>query len=109
MKRVVLGVAALIVSAMFCAPLFAQDQVAKGKTVFEKEKCSMCHTATKNSLEEVGSKLTADQIREWISNPKAAAEKYKSTAKPPMLQRYEKLDKADVDALVAYLETKKKK
>jgi cytochrome c2 len=90
---------------MFASPLVVQAKAADGKAVFAREKCSMCHTATKNSLEDVGTKLTADQIREWIVTPKVAAEK----AKVKPLMPAKNLSKDDLDALVAYLETMKKK
>ncbi len=106
MKRLVLIVMALAVAIMFCAPLYAQDKAADGKKVFEREKCTMCHNAKMNSLEGVGTKLTADQIREWIENPTAAAEKSKTTMKMKMPAK--KLSKEDVDNLVAYLQTMKK-
>jgi cytochrome c2 len=105
MKRLVLLVVAGIIAVMFCAPLYAQD-AANGEKVFAREKCGMCHTATRNSLKDVGSKLTADQIKEWIKNPKQAAANAKSTAKPPM-RSFEKLADKDVNDLVAYLQTMK--
>jgi cytochrome c2 len=106
MKRALLLTVAVIVAIMVCRPLFAQDKAAEGKKVFEREKCSMCHTATRNSLADVGSKLTADQIREWLVNPKAAAAAAKVTPKP-MMRSFEKLSKEDQDALVAYVQTMK--
>ena len=105
MKRLVLIVVALMVGLMFCAPLYAQDKAAEGKKVFDREKCGMCHTAKSNSLEGVGTKLTADQIREWIENPTVAAEKSKTTMKMKMPAK--KLSKEDLDNLVAYLQTMK--
>jgi cytochrome c553 len=106
MKRLVLMVVAVVVGIMLCAPLYAQGSAADGKKGFDREKCSMCHNAKMNSLEGVGTKLTADEIREWIENPTAAAQKAKSTSKMKMPQK--KLSKADVDNLVAYLQTLKK-
>jgi hypothetical protein len=52
----------------------------------------------------VGAKLSADEIRQWLTDPKAAAIKAKSTAKPVM-KDYSKLPPADIDALVAYMKT----
>ena len=100
---------------MFSAPAFAQDakKIAEGEKLVAREKCTMCHSIAdkgnkKNPLDGVGSKLKADEIREWITSPKVAAEKAKSTAKPPM-KTYANLTKDEVDALVAYLESLKKK
>ena len=51
---------------------------------------------------------TGAEIREWIVNPKAMVEKTKATRKPDM-PAYPKLAKDDVDALVAYMVSLKKK
>ncbi len=104
MKRLIFVVAAAAVALMFTLPMYAQDAAA-GKQVFDREKCSMCHKPTMNSLEGVGTKLTAEQIRQWIENPTAAATAQKSTSKMKMPKK--NLSKADVDNLVAYLQTLK--
>jgi mono/diheme cytochrome c family protein len=90
----------------------AQDAAAKGKEVYAAQKCSVCHAIAgagnkSNPLDGVGAKLTADQIREWIVKPKEATAKAKSTKKPPMPDKYSKLPAADIDALVAYLQSLK--
>ena len=107
MKRFVLIGVTVLVAFMFSAPLYAQGTAAAGEKVFAREKCGMCHTAKMNSLEGVGTKLTAAQIREWIENPAEAAVNQKSTSKMKMPKK--NLTKADVDDLVAYLETMKAK
>jgi mono/diheme cytochrome c family protein len=96
-------------------PALAQDAKAvdRGKAVFTEQKCSLCHAIAgkgnpNGSLDDVGSKRTADQIRQWLLTPKEMAEKEKATRKPPM-QPYTKLSKTDIDALVAFLQTLKKK
>jgi hypothetical protein len=61
----------------------------------------------KGPLDGVGSKLTADEIREWIVNPAEMTKKTKAERKPPM-RAYPKLAKADLDALVAYMVSLKK-
>jgi cytochrome c553 len=106
MKRLLLGVITVVVAITFCPLLYAQDKAAEGKKVFEREKCGVCHNAKLNSLESVGSKLTAEQIREWIVNPTASQQKAKSTSKLKMPVK--KLSPDDIDALVAYLGTMKK-
>jgi mono/diheme cytochrome c family protein len=109
MKRFVLFAMVAVVALVFAAPAFAQDaaKIAQGEKVYAREKCSICHAIAgkgnkKFPLDGVGTKLTADQIREWNVNPKAAAAKAKSTATPAM-KAYDKLSKEDLDALVAYL------
>lgn len=105
MKRLIVMAVTVFIGIMFCAPAYAQDAAA-GQKVFQRERCGMCHTATRNSLSDVGSKLTADQIKEWIKTPAAAAKKGNVTMKPPM-RSFEKLSEKDVNNLVAYLQTMK--
>ena len=106
---------ALIVT-LSAAPLAAaaQDaaQVKKGEAVYTAQKCSMCHqVAGKGSkavpLDGVGGKLSADDIKHWIVNPTEMTAKTKSTKKPPMPNKYGKLPAADIDALVAYMQSLK--
>lgn len=90
----------------------AQDaKVAKGQQVFADQKCSLCHSIAgkgnaKGSLDGVGTKATADEIRSWITDAKGMTAKTKATRKPEM--KAYTLPKDDVDALVAYLGTLKK-
>ena len=85
---------------------------AKGEKLFADQKCSMCHSIgdkgnKKGALDGVGAKLKAAEIREWLTDAKAMTAKTKATRKPEM--KAYSLPKDDVDALVAYLETLKKK
>jgi mono/diheme cytochrome c family protein len=102
--------AAVIVAA---APLAAaQDAAKKGEAVYTAQKCSMCHQiAGKGNkavpLDGVGAKLSADDIKHWIINPTEMTAKTKSTKKPPMPNKYGKLPAADIDALVAYMQSLK--
>jgi mono/diheme cytochrome c family protein len=90
----------------------AQDaKVAKGQQLFADQKCSLCHSIAgkgnaKGSLDGVGTKLTADEIRSWITDAKGMTAKSKATRKPEM--KAYTLPKDDVDALVAYLSSLKK-
>jgi len=95
----------------FAAPK-QDDQVKKGQEVYTAQKCQVCHAIAgkgnkQNPLDGVGTKLTADQIKEWITHPAEAAAKAKSTKKPPMPAKYGKLAAADLDALVAYMQSLK--
>jgi mono/diheme cytochrome c family protein len=90
----------------------AQDQVARGEKVYADQKCSVCHAIAgkgnaKGSLDAVGSTLSADDIRAWIVDAKGMTAKTKAPRKPEM--RAYNLPKEDVDALVAYMLTLKKK
>ena len=90
----------------------AQDaKVAKGQQVYTDQKCSLCHSIAgkgnaKGSLDGVGTKLSADEIRSWITDAKGMTAKAKATRKPEM--KAYTLAKDDVDALVAYLSSLKK-
>ena len=92
----------------------AQDLAAKGAELYAAQKCNICHSIAgkgpgKNALDGVGTKLTADEIRQWIVDPKTMTTKTKSTAKPAMTAKFAGLAKADLDALVAYMQSLKKK
>ena len=84
-----------------------------GGAVYTAQKCSLCHSLggkgnPKGALDDVGAKLTADQIRQWIVNPVEMTAKAKAERKPVM-KAYPSLPKEDLDALVAFLSAKKKK
>jgi mono/diheme cytochrome c family protein len=97
----------MIVSAAGVASAAAQ-----GEKVFTDQKCSLCHSIggkgnSKGPLDEIGSKLSADDIRAWLTDAKAMTAKTKAARKPEM--KAYTLPKEDVDALVAYLSAMKKK
>ncbi len=103
--------AAVLALCAWVAPAYAQDaKTQKGLKVYTDNKCSVCHSIgghgnPKGPLDDVGSKLKADEIRQWIMDAKTMTEKSKATRKPAMKQY--NLPKEDVDALVAYLVTLK--
>jgi mono/diheme cytochrome c family protein len=83
----------------------------KGKEVYAAQKCSICHSVAgagnkKGPLDKVGTKLSAADIRSWITGAPEMAAKAKADRKPPM-KAYTTLAKEDVDNLVAYLQTLK--
>jgi mono/diheme cytochrome c family protein len=103
-----------VVAAITCLPSIAAAQGAaeKGATVFAAQKCSMCHALdgkgnAKGALDGIGSKLKADEIRQWITTPVEMAAKANATRKPAM-KSFATLPKDDLDALVAFLASKKK-
>ena len=106
---------ALALASMLAAPSAAAaqngDQVARGAQVYQAQKCQVCHSIAgkggKASLDGVGAKLSADDIRRWITHPAEMTVKSKSTAKPPMPAKWASLPAADLDALVAYLQSLK--
>jgi mono/diheme cytochrome c family protein len=87
-------------------------QEKKGQEIYTAQKCSMCHSIAgkggkSSPLDGVGAKLSAEEIKHWIVNPTDAAAKAKSTKKPAMPNKYGKLPAADIDALVAYMQSLK--
>jgi mono/diheme cytochrome c family protein len=110
MFRVVVYVAILSVAG--AASAAAQDAQTHGEKVFAEQKCQLCHSVggkgnAKGSLDKVGSKLSADDIRAWITDAKGMTEKTKASRKPEM--KAFTLPQADVDALVVYLSAMKNK
>lgn len=113
--RRILTATGLTVAIALTAPLAAAEQdetIKKGQEVYAAQKCSMCHAIAgkggkESPLDGVGTKLSADDIRQWIVNPTEMAAKSKSTKKPPMPNKYSKLPAADIDALVAYMQSLK--
>jgi mono/diheme cytochrome c family protein len=106
--RSVLFTAALCLG--LAAAAAAQDaKAAKGQQLFTDQKCTLCHSIgdkgnKKGPLD--GGKLSADDIRSWITDAKGMTAKTKATRKPEM--KAYTLPKDDVDALVAYLSSLKK-
>ena len=111
MKIVVAAAAAVVV--LHSAVARAQDAKAQqGMKAYTDQKCSLCHSIgghgnAKGSLDNVGAKLSADEIRQWITDAKGMTAKTHATRKPEM--KTYSLPKDDVDSLVAYLQTLKGK
>src|SRR5262245_32107311 len=102
--------AALAIVALSGTAALAQDAKAKGQQLFTDQKCTLCHSIAgkgnpKGVLDDVGKKLTPEEIRQWITDAKGMAAKTNATRKPAMKQFT--LPKEDVDALVAYLSSLK--
>jgi mono/diheme cytochrome c family protein len=102
------------VALVASVPASAQDAavIKKGEQVYTAQKCQTCHSIAgkgkkTNPLDGVGTKLSADEIKQWIVDPKGMAAKAKSTKKPPMAAKYTGLPAADIDALVAYMQSLK--
>ncbi|PYS96429.1 MAG: hypothetical protein DMF50_04645 [Acidobacteria bacterium] len=79
----------------------------KGKGVYSAQHCSMCHAIAgkgnpKTPLDDVGAKLKPEEIRKYIVSPKDVKVDSK-------MRGYPGLPTADLDALVAYLSSLKKK
>jgi mono/diheme cytochrome c family protein len=111
MRRVGWGIVLLVLAS--AGPTWAQAGAAeRGQKVYAAQKCGICHSiagqGNKNgSLDGVGSKLSADELREWIVNATEMTAKTKATRKP-LMKAYTALPKEEVDALVAYMQSLKK-
>lgn len=93
----------------------AQDAatVEKGKQVYAAQKCQVCHSVAgagnrKGALDDVGARLKADDIRQWIVAAPEMTAKAKAERKPAM-KAYPNLPKDELDALVTYLASLKTK
>jgi mono/diheme cytochrome c family protein len=99
--------------ALTVAPMQAQSgatTAAHGAEVYVAQKCALCHSIAgkgnpRGALDDVGSRLTPDEIRQWIVDATGMTEKTKAARKPVM--RNYKLSVEDLAALVAYLESLK--
>ena len=92
----------------------AQDkaQVERGLKVYADQKCAVCHAIggkgnAKGPLDDVGRRLSAEEIRQWMNSPAEMTKKTKAERKPPM-RAYPSLSKEDVEAVVAYMLSLKK-
>ena len=99
----------------FAGTATAQDAatIEKGKQIYTAQKCQACHSVAgagnKNgALDDVGARLNAEAIRQWIVAAPEMTAKTKAQRKP-LMKSYGHLAKEDVDALVAYLASLKKK
>src|SRR5918994_7901801 len=82
----------------------AQTPAAEhGMKVYAASKCSMCHSIAgkgnaKGVLDDVGSKLSTDEIRQWLVDPQAVRVKTKAERKP-LMKSYASMPKTDIDGL----------
>ena len=92
-------------------PAQAAGGAEKGQQLYASNKCQTCHSIAgkgnaKGELDCVGTKLSAEEIRQWLINPREMTGKTNATRKPPM-PPYAKLAKEDIESLVGYLQTLK--
>lgn len=114
MKRFVLTIAGCAFLA--AASLSAQDakKIEAGKQIYNAKECAKCHMiAGKGNkigkLDGVASKVSAADMRKWLTAPKEMEAKLDHKPKVKMSSKLDqmKLKDSDIDALVAYLETLK--
>ncbi len=87
--------------------------VERGLKVYAAEKCAVCHSIgdkgnKRGPLDDVGTRLTSDELRAWLVSAPEMATKAKAQRKP-LMKSYTHLPKEDIDAMVAYMATLKKK
>ena len=105
--------AAMLGSFATLASAQSPDTIEHGKKVYAAQKCQVCHSIQgagnrKGPLDDVGVRLTADDIRNWIVDAPAMTAKTKA-ARKPVMRAYANLAKEDLDALVAYMASLKTK
>ena len=110
MRRILISVALTMFAV---AGVGAQDakKAAAGKALYDKNGCAKCHQiAGKGSkispLDGVGSKLSAGEIKQWLTDP--ATMTAKLPKKPPVTMKKVDLPAADIDNLVEYMLSLKK-
>jgi hypothetical protein len=70
--------------------------------------CDRREGQREGAADDVGSRLSADEIRDWMVNPAEMTKKTNAQRKPPM-KAYTALSKEYLDAIVAYQLSLKKK
>jgi mono/diheme cytochrome c family protein len=110
MRMIAIGV--LLCLGVATSALAQDAKIVKGEQLYGEQKCGLCHSVgdkgnKKGPLDGVGAKLSADQLRQWIVDAKGMTAKTGAARKPDM-KNYA-LPKDDVDALVSYMATLKKK
>ena len=102
---------AAIVSLFGAASAAAQGTPTQGEKVYAAQKCGLCHAIDgkgnlKGPLDEAVGKLSAADIRAWITDANAMTAKTKATRKPDM--KSYTLPADELDAVVAYMMSLKK-
>jgi cytochrome c2 len=87
-------------------------QIERGQAVYAAERCSICHSIgetgnRRGPLDDVGDRLSADEIRLWFTDAPAMTKKTGSERQPAM-RSYPNLSKEDLDGIVAYMLSLKK-
>ena len=112
MKTSAILVVGGLVSVLAIGAYAQTPKTEAGRKVYDREKCATCHQIEKRGnsrypLDGVASRLTADQIRRWLTHPaqmEAALPRMPAIRMSTMQRR---LNAQDLDALVAYLRTLK--
>ena len=95
--------------------LNAQDarQIEAGRKIYESKGCAKCHMINGRGnrmvpLDDVGSRLSAEEIRKWLTNTAQMEDALPKAPAIKMSTRKYDFDDADLEAVVAYLRSLKK-
>jgi mono/diheme cytochrome c family protein len=105
-------VVAGVLSAAGVANAQTPAEIEAGQKVYVAQKCNVCHSVAgqgnkKGPLDGISAKLSADDIRQWITNAPEMAAKAKA-GRTPAMKALPNLPKEELDALVAYVQSLKK-
>lgn len=109
---VTLIAAAAVSTASLAAQAPSAEKIKAGMKVYTDQKCATCHSVAgvgskMSPLDGVGTKLTPADIKMWMTDPDAMAAKL--AVKPKIKMKKYALSEADLDTLVSYLVSLKKK
>lgn len=91
---------------------------SEGKKLYATYKCDKCHQidgrgSKKGPLDGVGAKLTAADIKKWLTNPAEMEAKLEKKPKGTDAMSYalktKGIEPAEIDSIVAYMQTLTKK
>jgi mono/diheme cytochrome c family protein len=91
---------------------------SEGKKLYATYKCEKCHQvdgrgSKKGPLDGVGAKLTAADIKKWMTNPADMEAKLEKKPKGTDAMSYalktKSIEPGEIDAIVAYIQTLTKK
>lgn len=100
-----LGLVALLLGACTSPNYSGEDPMAPGRQVYRENRCAMCHSidgegSPRSPLDGVGSRLTEEEIRNWIVAPQTMQADVRKSA-------YDELSEEDLEALVEYMKSLK--
>jgi mono/diheme cytochrome c family protein len=110
MKRVVAFVAVLMGGVALAAQGTPQ-QVEAGRKLYNAKKCAQCHTIEGKGgtvtklypLDGVGAKLSAADMKRWLTHPEEMEAKLDKPPKLKMSSKKVPLTPEEADALTAYM------
>jgi mono/diheme cytochrome c family protein len=105
--------AVILLAVLTLAP--GRDQTSRaetGRRLYERAKCATCHQIAKRGnsrypLDGVAARLAARDLRRWLTEPDRMEAALPSMPALRMSTMKYRFDEAELDALVAYLQTLK--